>query len=178
MRQLIVTCLSLVALIAITVDDVNACTIFKVTQPGITLVGNNEDWSDPDSKVWFLAPDEGKYGRVFFGFKDCRAQGGMNDQGLFYDWVARDKCDWKPDPDKDYYTGSLAEKILEESATVEQALNLYEKYNESSFADAMTMIVDKTGASAIVGWENGKLNIVKSQSGFGRGSTCILGKPA
>ena len=172
MRQLLLIFSSLLALIAITVDHVYGCTIFKVTGTGVTLVGNNEDWSDPDSKVWFFTPEKGKYGRVYFGFKDCRAQGGMNDQGLFYDWVARDKCDWKPDPHKDYFTGSLAEKILEESATVEQALNLYKRYNESSFANAKTMLVDKTGASAIVVWENGKLNIVRSRNGFqgiGRG---------
>jgi hypothetical protein len=57
-----------------------ACTIFKVTRDNLTLVGNNEDDNNPDTKAWFLAAEEGKHGRVFFGYNDSIPQGGMNDQ--------------------------------------------------------------------------------------------------
>lgn len=39
-----------------------ACTIFKMTLRGETLVGNSEDWSDSDSKAWFILPDSGRNG--------------------------------------------------------------------------------------------------------------------
>jgi hypothetical protein len=143
-----------------------ACTIFKVTRQGMTLVGNNEDDNNPDTKVWFLAPEKGKFGRVFFGYNDAIPQGGMNDRGLFFDWVADNTSDdWKRDPQKLNYAGSVSEKILEEASSVEEALRFYERYNETAFLKSRTMLVDKTGASAIVGWHDGK---VKTVRGAGR----------
>src|SRR5512133_3528435 len=64
------------------------CTIFKLTRNGATLVGNNEDYSDPETRVWFLPPKANMHGRVYFGFANGFAQGGVNDAGLFFDWVA------------------------------------------------------------------------------------------
>ena len=148
-----------------------ACTIFKVTKGDSTLVGNNEDDNNADTKVWFLAPEKGKYGRVFFGYNDAIPQGGMNDQGLFFDWVADNPSpDWTRDPKKLNYAGSVSEKILEEAASVEEALRFYERYNETAFLRSRTMLVDKTGASVIVGWQNGGLKIIR-----GQGSVQVMG---
>ena len=65
-----------------------ACTIFMASKEGKTLVGNNEDWVDPASHVWFIPASEGRYGRVYFGFGTELPQGGMNEQGLFMDFAA------------------------------------------------------------------------------------------
>jgi hypothetical protein len=144
-----------------------ACTIFKVTHGGTTLVGNNEDDDNPDTKVWFPGPEKGKYGRVFFGFNDGTPQGGMNDQGLFFDWVADNPSDdWTRDSHKLNYAGSVSELIPEEAASVDEALRFYERYNETAFLKSRTMLVDKTGACAIVGWQNGKMKIIRGQEGF------------
>jgi hypothetical protein len=140
-------------------SDAGACTIFMGTTCDLTLVGNNEDWSDPDTKVWFLVPEEGKYGRIYFGFKNGWAQGGMNDQELFFDWVAGFNRDWKADPDKKNHLGNISEKVLEEAATVEDALEILADHNVRHFARAKIMLVDRTGCSAIVGFENGRLRI-------------------
>jgi hypothetical protein len=144
-----------------------ACTIFKVTRQGTTLVGNNEDDNNQDTKVWFLVPESGKYGRVFFGYNDAIPQGGMNDHGLFFDWVADNWSeDWKRDPNKLNYAGSVSEKILEEAASVEEALRFYQRYNETAFLRSRAMLVDKTGASAIVGWNDGKVAITRGDGGL------------
>jgi hypothetical protein len=141
------------------------CTIFKVTRQGRTLVGNNEDDNNPDTKVWFLVPEEGKYGRVFFGYNDAVPQGGMNDRGLFFDWVADNPSDdWIRDARKLNYGGSVSEKILEQAATVEEALRFYEIYNETAFSKSRTMLVDRDGATAIVSWRDGRLHIEKGKS--------------
>jgi len=155
---------------------VSACTIFRVTLGPTTLVGNNEDDNTTATRVWFLSAEKGKYGRVFFGFTGGPPQGGMNDQGLFFDWVADNPSDdWKRDPNKLNYAGSISEVILEEAATVEEALALYEKYNETAFLKSRTMLVDKTGASAIVAWKDGRLTVTRSPEkfhamGFGYGT--------
>ncbi len=144
-------------------QPVNACTIFKVTRLGRTLVGNNEDDNNPDTKVWFLTPEKGKYGRVFFGYNDGIPQGGMNDRGLFFDWVADNPSEsWTRDARKLNYGGSVSEKILEEAATVEEGLRFYELYNETAFLKSRTMLVDRNGAAAIVSWRDGRVNIERS----------------
>ena len=159
MRTIIATALILTVGLG-TSHPLWACTIFKVTRLGVTLVGNNEDDNNADTKVWFLVPEQGKYGRVFFGYNDAIPQGGMNDRGLFFDWVADNPSDdWTRDPRKLNFAGSVSEKMLEEAASVDEALQFYEIYNETAFLKSRTMLVDRTGASAIVSWHNGRLHI-------------------
>ena len=65
-----------------------ACTIFYVSRDGVILAGNNEDWEDPSTKMWFFPPAGNKHGWIKFGFGSGFPQGGMNDQGLFWDATA------------------------------------------------------------------------------------------
>jgi len=56
------------------------------------LVGNNEDSVEPLTSVWFVPAGEDTFGLVLFGYgDDYRAQGGMNDQGLFFDFLTGEK---------------------------------------------------------------------------------------
>lgn len=164
MQSFLVAAFALAFSLAV-LQPLSACTIFKVTRQGRTLVGNNEDDSSTETKVWFLVPEKGKYGRVFFGYSDSVPQGGMNERGLFFDWVADNPSDnWVRDAGKLNYGGSVSEKILEEAATVDEALVFYEIYNETAFLKSRTMLVDRSGAAAIVSWRNGRLNIERGRS--------------
>jgi len=58
------------------------CTVFYATDGNKMLGGNNEDWSDSNTKIWFYPPEEGKFGWVKVGFAGGFPQGGMNDQVL------------------------------------------------------------------------------------------------
>lgn len=127
-----------------------SCTIFNATKSDITLVGNNEDSTDPITFVWFLPAEKSKYGRVYFGLSDKWPQGGMNDQGLFYDGTACPLLEVKKSKNKPIYNGNLSEKILEECSTVYEALELLGKYNLNYFRNGEMMIVDKFGNSVIV----------------------------
>lgn len=129
---------------------ITACTIFNARLSGITLVGNNEDGTDPITYVWFLPAEKGKYGRVYFGLSNKWPQGGMNDQGLFYDGTACPLLEVKKSEDKPIYNGNLSQKMLEECSTVDEALKLLGKYNLNYFRNGEMMIVDKFGSSAIV----------------------------
>ena len=66
---------------------INACTVLYYSDGNIILVGNNEDWPEPFTKIWYIPGEESKYGVVYFGW-DGQPQGGMNAQGLFYDFTA------------------------------------------------------------------------------------------
>jgi hypothetical protein len=142
-----------------------ACTIFTTTGQGRVLVGNNEAWFfRPPTQVRFVVPEPGKYGRVYVGFKgETLAQGGLNDQGLCFDWVADlRKTGWKPSPDKRGYDGeSLSMYILEQAATVDEALGIYQRFNEPFFRSAQIMLADRAGNAAIVGWNNGDVRIIR-----------------
>ena len=74
-----------------------ACTMIMVAKKGVLLAGNNEDWKNPKTYVWFVPASEKAYGRVCFGFDRGfgYAQGGMNDQGLFIDGNALSPTGWK-----------------------------------------------------------------------------------
>jgi tetratricopeptide (TPR) repeat protein len=142
------------------------CLILKIAHGNFVLAGNNEDFNNPLTKIWFEPPEKGKYGITYFGYSVNYPQGGMNDQGLFFDAVAGYKTDWKESPKRLDYPGNLNRKVMEECATVEEAISVYNKYNKSSFSYARYLLADRTGASAIVGWIDGELKFIRDKGGF------------
>ena len=142
------------------------CLILKIAHGNFVLAGNNEDIDNPLTKIWFEPPKKGKYRITYFGYSVNYPQGGMNDQGLFFDAVAGYKTDWKPSPKRLNYPGNLSRKIMEECATVEEAISIYNKYNKSSLVYARFFFADRTGASAIVGWIDGELKFIRDKGGF------------
>lgn len=152
--------LIIIMILYIPFSDCFACTIFSITKQNTIYFCNNEDWSDYNTRLWVRPSNDNTYGAIFWGFSNYWAQGGMNEEGLSWDWTAGYKVDdWKPDPNKPTYDGNLTQKILEECATVDEALPYYTQYNEQSFSYARTLLTDKLGNSAIVGWKDGKLMI-------------------
>ena len=106
-----------------------SCTVFYASDDQVALGGNNEDYQHPFTKVWFLPPQEGKYGRVYFGFENFVWQGGMNDQGLFFDALAVDQSVQVARGDKPAYPGSLPDKAMAECATVDWVVQLFDHYH-------------------------------------------------
>ncbi len=142
------------------------CHVFKIAHQNQVYAGNNEDYNNPLTYIHFFPAEKGKLGRVYLGYCFNPIQGGMNEKGLFFDWVAGYRTDWKTSADKQNYQGNLNEKIMEECATVEEAISLYKKYNKSSFKYARTLLADSSGASAIVLWKDGKLTFLRDQGGI------------
>ena len=64
---------------------VSACTGITSFNEMITLMGNNEDYIDPDTYIWFNPSESEKYGCSFVGYKGFWAQGGINEKGLCFD---------------------------------------------------------------------------------------------
>ena len=61
------------------------CTVFYAASSDLAIAGNNEDSFSPLTGAWFIPASDGRYGRVYFGYDDLSPQGGLNDQGLFFD---------------------------------------------------------------------------------------------
>jgi hypothetical protein len=151
----------------------HACTVFVLTDTNRVLFCNNEDWSNPKSRIWFVPADTKHYGCVYVGFDDGFAQGGMNTEGLASDWVAGYKEPWNPDPALPTSAGNR--QLLETCSTVEQAITFFRGHRELGFYTARVMVADRTGASAIIGAKDGKLQVEKSGHcrGFGYGQQTL-----
>ena len=44
------------------------CTIVTMAKNGVVLAGNNEDYTEPRTKTWFIPASKEAYGRVYVGF--------------------------------------------------------------------------------------------------------------
>ena len=163
MRQIVVSLFSICALLAY--QPSLACTVFCASEGDVVLAGNNEDWKNPNTKIWFVPPKDGKYGGVYFGFDrpvihgSWVSQGGMNEKGLFFDVTATEHVKvevpvYRKKPSFDGWD-LIREKIMFECATVEEALDMLAQYqypsNRKGTMAGMYIIGDATGDAAIIG---------------------------
>jgi hypothetical protein len=150
------------ALLAWVPAGARACTFFASKDAGGVWAGNNEDYNYPRSRVWFHPAEPGRHGRVVFGFESGDALGGMNDQGLMFDWVGTGPTGWRADPEKPPVLGQLGELALEKASTVEEAIALFRKYNEPQLAFSHPVLADRNGDSAVLGWADGQLTVTRA----------------
>jgi hypothetical protein len=162
--------LALVLFVFVSVP-IQACTIFVLTDAERALFCNNEDHSNPVTRIWLVRPGEGFYGCAYIGFDNGWAQGGMNTEGLAFDWVAGFMEKWEPSVGMKGVRGNPNERMLETCATVKDAIAFYRKHWEPSFSYAKILVADRTGASAIIGAKDGKLQAEQAlqSQGFGYG---------
>jgi hypothetical protein len=155
-----------------------ACTVFALTDTNQALLCDNEDWSNPRTRIWFLPAGEGYYGAVYVGFNNGWAQGGMNTEGLAFGWVAGYQEKWDPDSNLPDEPGNPSERMLETCATVNDAISFYRHHQEPGFSYAQLLVADKTGACVIFSAKDGKLQVERGNQscGFGFGWSA-LGDP-
>lgn len=154
------SCFLIIILFFISANPAEGCTIVMVAKGKIVLAGNNEDWRNPKTKIWFSPASDGEYGRVCVGFDNLFAQGGMNDQGLFIDANALSPTGWEPIEGKPTFEGSL-DTILAKCATVEEAIAFLDEHNFPGLAQARFPIADRTGASVVIEYGKGKVQYVR-----------------
>jgi len=156
-------------------QETHACTIFILTDTNRVLFCNNEDWSNPKTRIWFVPAGVGYLGCVYVGYDDGWARGGLNTEGLACDWVGGFNEQWKAGPREQCVRGNPTERMLESCATVRDAIAFFRKHPESDFARAKIFVADKTGASAIIGAREGKLRVDQASRsrGFGFGDQIL-----
>lgn len=153
----------------------HACTIFTLMDTNAVLFCNNEDWKESQIRIWFVPAGGGvfsttrRYGCAYVGFGNMWPQGGLNTEGLAYDWVAGFKEKWEPDPTLKAIRGSSGQQMLESCATVQDAIVFFRTRFDYSFSYAKILVADGTGTSAIIGAKDGRLDvrIARESRGFG-----------
>ena len=152
-----------------------ACTIFVLTDTNRVLFCNNEDALSPITRIWFVPASERRYGCAYVGFDNSWGQGGLNTEGLAYDWVAGWNEKWEADPDQARIEGNPAERMLATCATLDEAVAFFRRHYEPGFGYARILVADKTGASAMIRAKDGKLFVDPSNQclGFGYGKRTL-----
>ena len=140
-------------------NKAHACSMYKVTADGKTMVGCNEDAWRTTSVIWFEnANEQQKYGAAFTGSRQTfdhkiAPQSGMNETGLTFSRLQS----YHPNQEIDvqgkkkisnevtYLTG-----ILHHCATVAEVKHYIKQYDHSIFIDDVYMYIDSTGNYLIV----------------------------
>jgi hypothetical protein len=147
------------------------CTLAFSASGDSRLVANNLDCRNVFPRIWFVPASPGQHGRYCFGtdVNERIAEGGMNDQGLFIGVNALvEDTGWERDPDlpdweewEGWYESGVPDGILAKCSTVDEALDVFERYNLLTLAHVKFLIADRAGDSAIVEWSRGELRVVR-----------------
>jgi len=144
------------------------CTFFMATANGLTFFGNNEDSGMPDTYIWFIPPEDGKYGGVFFSYGNGFPQGGMNDQGLSFDGASTPRVKLNFSKDKKAARGYLTTKIMEECATVEEVIQIVDTYKYPDLiGQGQLLFADANGDAVIVGGpsDSSDIDVIRKNAG-------------
>ena len=134
-----------------TIPYVLSCTVFHASNENVAFGGNNEDWSDPDTHIYFIPPSDNEYGRVIVGFTgNYWIQGGMNEKGLFWDGLATSYLEVKNSTGKPYFNGHIFDYILSVCETCDEAIDILNQYNMKILERAQILMGDKYGDSFII----------------------------
>jgi hypothetical protein len=160
--------------ILFTWQNSQACSIFYANDNSNILAGKNVDWKVPASQAQFYPPTVNSYGYVNFCIKgylnnSYGDNGGINDQGLFYEWADNGlpiDLNFHVKGTVDY-SGSVLRKMLSECATVEEAEKLFRIYNIPGFSYAHLLIGDSLGNSVVIERaESDSLNFIRSKKNY------------
>ncbi len=151
-------------LTAFAVEYAFACSMYKVTANGKTMVGNNEDSWGRDARIWFEPGTNGKFGVVCVGYaRKQHPDGAMNEYGLVFDAFSMPHKPGFPerDPNKKDFAYAHIMTIMQQCKTVDDVyeflkkLNLHVLNGSILFNGGMLLFVDKTGKYLVV--EAGKM---------------------
>ncbi|MHA2254344.1 MAG: PKD domain-containing protein [Candidatus Kariarchaeaceae archaeon] len=128
-----------------------SCTVFHASNEEFAFGGNNEDWSDPDTYIYFIPPTDTEYGMAIVGYTgNYWIQGGMNEKGVFWDGLACPFLEVLNSTGKPYYPGNIFEYILQVCETCDQALDILDQYNMEILERAQILVGDQYGDSFII----------------------------
>lgn len=139
-------------------NKVQACSMYKITVDGKTIVGCNEDAWRTTSKIWFEnARNSNEYGAGFTGSRPVglrmAPQSGMNEVGLTFSrleayYPNQDNMfqDRKRITDEVVYLTD----IMHTCATIKEVKAYISQYDHSLFYDHVFIYIDSTGKYLIV----------------------------
>ncbi len=132
-----------------------ACSVlyYKDIAAGKIYAVNSEDFFlDVDAYIQIEPKSKKNFARLWYGW-DKFAQGGINEKGLFFDAAVtpeQEKIKGYANPKR-----NLGDKILAQSSSVKEALEVLEK-EKIALNKSHMLFGDKTGQAVVVEWVNGE----------------------
>jgi len=128
-----------------------ACSMFVIKKDGKVMVGNNEDYWNQNSRMWFEKGNKDEFGVVYVGFDDLWPQGGINDKGLVFDGFAMPYLEIKDFEGKDSPEHKdFLQFIMRTCSKVEEVKDVFLKWDLRGMETSMFYFVDKSGKQLIV----------------------------
>lgn len=128
-----------------------ACSMFVIKMNSKVMVGNNEDFWNQNSRMWFEQGDDKNFGVVYVGFDDFWPQGAINEKGLVFDGFAmpyqeiNNFAGKKPPEQEDFL-----HFIMRTCTTVNEVKNFFSQLDLRGMETSMFYFVDKSGKQLIV----------------------------
>ncbi len=128
-----------------------ACSVYKLTKDGKTIVGNNEDWTSPNGQFWFEAGTENSFGTMYMGFLNNFAQGAVNEAGLMFDgfwepYLAVNNAAGK----LDIPIGEALEHVMQTMTNVEEVKAYLSTVDLTILENGQLVFVDQSGSYLII----------------------------
>ena len=137
--------------------NAQACTSFKVTRDGRTIVGNNEDAWSINAQVRFEQGKDGAFGAIYFGhfngspMRSMTDQIGMNEAGLVFDGLVVQPVAPRVRKGKRFIPfDDLMPMVMRTCATVHEAAAVFRTCDLGWLTHAMLFLVDRNGDHLIV----------------------------
>lgn len=131
--------------------NIYACSVYKITINNKTFVGNNEDYWNPNSRMWFEKRQNGNYGSMFVGFDNLYPQGGMNEKGLVFDGFSVNAKEMKSNANKLVPENNMLKHIMQKCKNTDEVYKLVEKYDLTAMLiSSMWIFIDAEGNYLVV----------------------------
>lgn len=140
-------------------NKIKACSMYKITVDGNTMVGCNHDTWLTTPKIWFEnAKQQNEFGTVFTGSREVSInrttpQSGMNTMGLVFSRLAS----YYPEQNNPFSNrqkitneADYLSAILHKCATVKEVKKHIEAYDHSFFLNDVFIYIDSLGDYLIV----------------------------
>ena len=148
--KIIVTIFAVLILVFSLGQTALGCSMFKLTMYGKTMVGNNEDYWNPNSRIWFEQGKVNEYGAVYVGYDDFWPQGGMNQAGLVFDGFSMDYLAINDTLGKKSLDVNFLRYIMKKYSAVDDVKKYLSQYNLHGLETSMFLFIDKTGKYLVV----------------------------
>jgi tetratricopeptide (TPR) repeat protein len=161
-KKIIVTILTILIFGFILIPNALCCSMFKLTIYGKTMVGNNEDFWNPNTRIWFEQGKANEYGAVYVGYDNFWPQGGMNQAGLVFDGFSMDYLVINDTLGKKSLGANFLKDIMKKCTVVDDVKKYLSQYSLQGLETSMFLFIDKTGKYLVV--EGDSLIIGNNQS--------------
>lgn len=113
-------------------------------------MGNNEDYWNPHTRIWFEKGKNGNYGCSYVGFAHLYPEGGINEKGLAFDGFSVPYREIKKNPNKLTYDTTTLRKVMQTCQNTDEVYTFLSKYDLSPLSSGMLLFVDQSGKYIVV----------------------------